>query len=332
MTLGVCQCQCPQFVFGDKCTLGENDTSINIDTGAIPTRQANVTLKINITYVDAFNNMSSAQSLVFINTLEDQLDTLCRQAFPQAYETVKVKKLSSGSVVADSVAVYNYPNNDSQIQFINTQLEGVLTIILNDTSNLVKISQAFGNKSVQLNGVTFQVPPIANISDLEPYVNCEYANYTAEIINGQWQCVGACKTNPDYCNQHGQCHNHIYDGPFCDCYQNNLEQYYGPRCELFRRGPGFYGALFGSLAGALLLLIIIAVIIAIIVRNRKRDSYDNRPFDFEEEFFDFTKKGEHNSGVAGSYTSKGFMPQLQNVDTGLPVRTKRPELFNIKPS
>ncbi|XP_029946994.1 mucin-3B-like [Salarias fasciatus] len=313
VTLGACQCQCQEFVFGDECVLGVNDTSIIIDTGAIPTRQANVTLIINVTYVDAFNNMSSAESLEFIAKLEEQLGTLCKQADPQTYETVKVKKLLPGSVVADSVAVYKYPNNDSHIQFINTQLEEVLTVILNDTANLIKISQAFGNESIQLNQVTFQAPPIANISNLEPYVNCEFANYTAEIINSQWQCVGPCKTIPDYCNRHGDCHNHIDDGPICDCYQNNFEQYYGPRCELFRRGPGFYGALFGSLAGALLLLIIIIVIIVIIVKRRykniwRSDSYDKQLFDFEEDFFDFTNKGEPNYGVAGSYSSKGFRP------------------------
>lgn len=45
-----------------------------------------------------------------------------------------------------------------------------------------------------------------------------------------------------------------------------LEQFYGPQCDLFRYGPGFYGALFASLAGALLLLIII--VIAVVVKKR----------------------------------------------------------------
>lgn len=47
------------------------------------------------------------------------------------------------------------------------------------------------------------------------------------------------------------------------CFKSSLEQFYGPQCDLFRYGPGFYGALFASLAGALLLLIII--VIAVIV-------------------------------------------------------------------
>lgn len=64
-----------------------------------------------------------------------------------------------GSVVAESVAEYIYANNETQIQFVNTQLDGVVTDNLNDTSNLNKISQAF-NASVQLNEVTFQPPEI----------------------------------------------------------------------------------------------------------------------------------------------------------------------------
>lgn len=65
-----------------------------------------------------------------------------------------------GSVVAESVAEYIYPNNETQIQFVNTQLDEVLTDILNDTSNLNKIAQAFNTPNVQLNGLTFQPPEI----------------------------------------------------------------------------------------------------------------------------------------------------------------------------
>lgn len=62
-----------------------------------------------------------------------------------------------GSVIAESIAEYEYENNETQIQFINTELQSVLTDILNDTSNLNTIAQAFGpNVSAQLNEVTFQ--------------------------------------------------------------------------------------------------------------------------------------------------------------------------------
>ncbi|XP_035517639.1 mucin-3B [Morone saxatilis] len=305
------------------------------NTGAIPTRKVNFTLKINITFNEAFNNLKSHLSLEFIKTLKPQLEVLCKKADPQSYKTLKVIKLSPGSVVAETVAEYNYANNESQIQFVNTQLDGVLTAILNDTSNLSNISQAF-NASVLLNGITFPLPEITNIKDLEPFVNCtQFANYTAEIGNGQWQCVGPCKTNPDYCNQHGECHNNVYKGPICRCFESSLEQFYGPQCDLFRRGPGFYGALFGSLAAALLLLIII--IIAVIVKKRhmgvwkRSNSYNRRLSAFEEDFFDFSDTGDHNLGFAGTYTSEGFRPHLQNVDTRMQVTTKRPEVSNVNP-
>ncbi|KAF1391852.1 hypothetical protein PFLUV_G00046360 [Perca fluviatilis] len=309
VTLGRCHCQCQDFVFGDVCTFGKNDTPVHIDTGAIPTRKANITLTIQITFQPAFNNLSSPQSLKFIEKLERELEGLCKEADPETFKKVQVIKLSSGSVVAESVAEYIYPNNETQIQFVNTQLDGVLFNILNDTSNLKNISQAFNNSAVQLNGFTFQLPEITNITDLKPFVNCsQFANYTAEISNGQWQCTGPCKTNPDYCHQHGECHNNIYKGPTCRCFESSLEQFYGPQCDLFRRGPGFYGALFGSLAAALLLLIII--VIAVIVKKRhmsiwrRSNSYNRRLSAFEEDFFDFSDTGDHNLGFAGTYTSK----------------------------
>lgn len=118
-----------------------------------------------------------------------QLQALCKEADPHNFKKVQVIKLSyvfyltlliylnclksedcfplfilvifflscrNGSVVAESVAEYNYPNNETQIQFLNTQLDAVLTDILNDTSNLNKVSQAFNNSSVTLYDVTFQ--------------------------------------------------------------------------------------------------------------------------------------------------------------------------------
>ncbi|XP_040889450.1 mucin-3B [Toxotes jaculatrix] len=306
-TLGRCHCHCQEFVFGESCSFGENDTSAHIDTGAIPTRKANITLAIKMIFQPAFHNLSSPLALEFIHTLELQLKALCKEADPQTFKKVQVINLSNGSVVAESVAEYSYPNNETQIQFINTQLDRVLTNILNDTRNLNKISQAFNNSSVNLSGLNFQPPAVINITDLMPYVNCtQFANYTAEISNGQWQCVGPCKTNPDYCHQHGQCLNDIHKGPTCRCYESSLEQFYGPQCDLFRWGPGFYGALFGSLAAALLLLIII--VFAVIVKKKYMDvwkrnsSYNRRLSAFEEDFFDFSDTG-HNK------TSRGFEHQ-----------------------
>lgn len=65
-----------------------------------------------------------------------------------------------GSVVAESVAEYIYTNNETKIQFVNNQLVGVLNAILNNTRNLIKISQAFHNANVQLNAVNFNPPVI----------------------------------------------------------------------------------------------------------------------------------------------------------------------------
>ncbi|XP_051804631.1 mucin-3B [Acanthochromis polyacanthus] len=289
-------CQCQEPYSGEHCSIHDNETSPNLDTENVPTREANFTLEFDLIYQDAFNNLSSPESLQFIKTFEAELNGMCKEAFPQGYQGLQVIKLSNGSIVADTLAVYSYPNNETEIQFLNTQLDAVLTDILNDTSNLAKISQAF-NVSVQLNEVVFQPPPIANITEMRPFVNCSgFANFTAKVINGQWQCVGPCQTNPDYCNQHGKCQNDVLRGPVCTCYQNSLEQYYGPQCDLFRRGPGFYGALFGSLAGALLLVTIISVVFFLVKKRRTGSwklSKSNRrlsAFDDYNDFFDFSNR------------------------------------------
>ncbi|XP_069391547.1 mucin-3A isoform X2 [Paralichthys olivaceus] len=265
-----------------------------------------------------------------------QLQALCKEAEPQSFREVQIIKLTNGSVVAASVAEYSYLNNETQIQFINNELHGVLTDILNTTSNLDKISQAFNNSSVTLDQITFPPPEINNITNLEPYVNCSgFANYTAIVTNGRWQCVGHCKTNPNYCNQHGECLNDIRKGPICRCFESSLHQYYGPQCEFYRRGPGFYGALFGSLAGVLLLLIVI--VIAIYAKKKytgvwkRSNSFNRRLPAFEEDFFDFTDSAYHNLGMKDPYLSEAFRPHLGNVDNQLQVKTGHPDLLDINP-
>lgn len=61
-----------------------------------------------------------------------------------------------GSIVAESIAEYTYPNNASQIDFLNNELEPTLWNILNNTDNLMNISQAFENVRIQITNITFQ--------------------------------------------------------------------------------------------------------------------------------------------------------------------------------
>ncbi|XP_075997469.1 mucin-3A [Genypterus blacodes] len=310
----------PVTTFGTQTTAGQKiETTLSTEkttehTGSIPRGKANVTLEIfGKDYSDDLKNITSPQSQAFITTLIKELEVLCREADPKNFQGVEVIKLLNGSVIALSIAEYEYENNEIQIQFVNTKLQSVLTDILSNKSNLNTIAQAFGpNVSAQLNNVTLQPNEIKNIKDLEPFVNCsQYANYTAQIINGKWQCIGPCKTNPNYCHQHGECFNEIYKGPICKCYESSLEQYYGPQCELFHHGPGFYGAIFGSLAAVALLLFAIAVTVFFAKRRhvgiwKTKNPYSRRLSAFDEDFFDFTDTGlpgglsaDHNLGLPG---------------------------------
>ncbi|XP_029990859.1 cell wall protein DAN4-like [Sphaeramia orbicularis] len=229
---------CPEFIYGNECIYGVNDTSVNIDTGTLPSRKVNVTLKIDITFDIAFDNLNSPEAITFINALLSELEPLCFEADPSTFKKVKVVKLSSGSVIADTEVEYIYPNNQTQINFVNDHLDGVLTGILNDTTNLKKIASAVNATSAQLNNVTFQAPNITNITQLEPFINCSnFVDYTPELSNGQWECVGPCKTHPNYCNRHGDCYNNIYKGPICKCYNTTLGRYYGSRCEHYEAKP-----------------------------------------------------------------------------------------------
>ncbi len=54
-----------------------------------------------------------------------------------------------GSVIAESIAVYNYPNNNSQIMFLNNDLGPTLEKIFNDSDSFKDLSIALSNVSIQ---------------------------------------------------------------------------------------------------------------------------------------------------------------------------------------
>ncbi|XP_008317874.1 mucin-3B [Cynoglossus semilaevis] len=310
-----CRCKCHDDIFGNTCIFGVNDTVPAVDMGKIPQRRANLTLKVDMLYSPQYEDLNSTLSVKFITTLEPLLTSLCKEADRENFLKVKVVRLSEGSIVADSAAVYSYPNNDSEIQFINNQLDTVLTTILTNTTNLETISQAFNTSNVTVDAITFEPPKISNISDLQAFINCsEYANYTAEVIDGQWRCSGPCRINPEYCNRHGECFNHIYNGPICSCFKNSLEEYYGPTCEHYRKRPGFYGAVFGSITAAI--LIVILVITAVFVTKKYRgiwirtDSLNKNLDTFEEDFFDFSY-----TGLEDTERPETLSPHLESVNT-----------------
>lgn len=67
-----------------------------------------------------------------------------------------------GSIIVKSIAQYNYPNNQSQIEFLNKDLELSLTKLFNDSDLLNRLSEALGNVSVQDPEVLMQPAEIAS--------------------------------------------------------------------------------------------------------------------------------------------------------------------------
>ncbi len=67
-----------------------------------------------------------------------------------------------GSVIAESIAVYNYPNNNSQIMFLNNDLGPTLEKIFNDSDSLKNLSLALGNVSIQDAQITMEPVKISS--------------------------------------------------------------------------------------------------------------------------------------------------------------------------
>ncbi|XP_051531637.1 mucin-4 isoform X3 [Myxocyprinus asiaticus] len=278
----------------------EIESSPSITAGSIPTRKANISLRIMMDYISDYDNLNSPNSKNLIAILRHELSILCKRADAQNFKDVHILRLKPGSVIADSIAEYNYPNNNSQIQFLNQDLGTTLENIFNDSNSLGNLSAALGNVLIQYTTIAMQRVEIANISDLQPFVRCsvDFANFTEEIENGSWICAGPCKKIPNYCNQHGQCFNEK-NATLCQCDRSYFEEFYGSQCELYRRGAGFYAILFGSLAAFVLLLIVLAVMIVVLYRGKSncRMSSIRKISLFDDDFFDFTSRGFNNKYV-----------------------------------
>lgn len=67
-----------------------------------------------------------------------------------------------GSIIIKGIAQYNYPNNQSQIDFLNKDLEPSLKWLFNHSDLFKNLSEALGNVSVQDTEVVMQTAEIAS--------------------------------------------------------------------------------------------------------------------------------------------------------------------------
>ncbi|XP_056591139.1 mucin-12 isoform X2 [Triplophysa dalaica] len=273
-------------------------------------------------YLQDYEDLNSQKSKNLIAILKREISDLCRRADSQNFKGVNILKLKKGSVMAESIAEYSYPNNNSQMIFLNQELGPALERIFNDSNSLGNLSVALGNVSIQNTEIIMQAVEISNISDLQSFVRCsvDFANFTKVIVNGKWVCVGPCQTNVNFCSEHGKCFNEI-NGPNCQCDRSNFEEFYGSQCELYRRRAGFYGVLFGSLAAFVLLLIVVIVIFVVLYRGRRTSSKRKLSSIFGDVFFDFTARGDNynlhkNVSLSEETVSGIYRPYQENA----PVR------------
>ncbi|XP_076877276.1 mucin-3A [Brachyhypopomus gauderio] len=298
MTTQLCTCKCSLFTYGHSCNFAVNTTTVTWSEGR-PTRKANISLRIMKDYILDFQNLNSQASKQLIAILTHELSVICKRADPQNFRDVNIITLINGSIIVKSSARYNYPNNQSQIDFLNNDLELVLNIFLYNFDLLKNLREALGNASIQDIEVTMTKPEIANVSDIKPFINCsmDFANFTLKLEEDAWECEAPCKMNPNYCHHHGDCLN-FKTGPVCQCYESYLQVYSGARCELYHRGAGFYAALFGSLGGAFLLLIISITVIFVMRRNHGgkwtvSSNSDSKRFSiFDDDTFNFSDRGQ----------------------------------------
>ncbi|CAJ0916177.1 unnamed protein product [Ranitomeya imitator] len=256
-----------------------------------PTRHISVEITINATFDISLTDPSSPQYL----TLFAQLSLAFKRAAPKYFSKVVIHGFRNGSIIVNSTAIYNYPNNQTGITFLNKDLE--LAVNNSLKQSLPGLAQEL-NTSVSISKIDPQSPAITNVGQMMPYVNCSlaYAGYIVTCNDQNCYCSGPCFNNPAYCNYNGECFN-AKNGSICQCYKSHFYQFQGEQCELYVRTSGFYGLIFGLIGGILLLLIV--VIFAVYALRKKRmfslfkERRDSRMwFTYDEERTNFQHTGK----------------------------------------
>ncbi|XP_051895312.1 mucin-17 [Pristis pectinata] len=345
-----CVCQCPSVTYGSLCQYGYNHT-IAIPNPRTPKRIVTLTLWLNGTWNKTLEDPSGVEYGIFLQKLIKELTPLYKKASPENFYKVTITELRKGSIIAKSNGLYNYTNNQTEINYLNKHLAKSLLVIFNNTATLKNLSDQLGVGNMAITHVDTPVPLVKSIRDLNFTCEIHFHDYTASCSNGNYcVCEGPCKRYLDFCHRRGKCFNQV-NGPTCECFHNTFYQYMGKNCEMSIRSSGFYGVLFGVLAGALLLLIVIITVIVYCRRNRNRHLDPGTPrkwYSIDEEYFRFpqtdiiTGTSAPNTGKVlgrrrGRYSldknppfndfgSGVWRPNLDKVDTEAEIRAKRPKV------
>ncbi|GCB77491.1 hypothetical protein scyTo_0020580, partial [Scyliorhinus torazame] len=352
-----CVCHCPPFTFGEHCQNGDNNTHALLSPNT-PQREVSLSFWINKTWDKMLENTTSAAYKNLTGSLTSLLTPLYKKASPRHFHKVVINELREGSIVANSSGLYNYSNNQAEINYLNNDLTTTLLSIVNTSERLKNLTESVGN-TVTLTRVYAPVPPIKNITELNITCALSFDKYRANCSNGNHCiCEGPCKRNLGICSHNGQCFNQA-GGSVCECYPQTFYQYTGTYCETFIRNSRFYGVLFGVLAAGLLLLIVIIIAIIFCCRRKRSWRTDHRDsvkwYSIDEEYFRFPQTdltavtptlnaGKPLGRRRGKYSLDEHLtfeddfgpgvwrPNLDKVDTGAEIRAKRPELVVPSPN
>ncbi|XP_068098834.1 mucin-17-like [Hyperolius riggenbachi] len=350
---GVCSCTCTRYYIGNGCQYGKNQTSATLDKVHAPKREVYAQITIHKDFIDALQDPSSTEYGSLVNILLTILIPAFQAVAPQYFVDVVITGFSQGSIIVNSTVTYGYPNNQTGIDFINSDLE---TAVNNSLVNTIPKLSVAVNSTVSIRGITITPPTVMNVEELKPYVTCalSYEGYEVACNNQTCYCIGPCYINPGYCNYNGICYNAV-NGSICQCYKSEFYQYSGKQCEIYEQSAGYYGLIFGIIGGVLLLLIVLIFVVIVYRRKRmftwiaqRRESKTWFTYDEERSNFHYTnmdavarahmetlspRTGRYNvqENPYEEFSSETYQPKLEKVDTCQTFKIKRPDVVGHNP-
>ncbi|XP_007896060.2 mucin-3A [Callorhinchus milii] len=334
-------------MYGSQCENGRNE-SCTVFHSDPPERNVTLVLRIHSEWDDNLNQNSS-QYISLTQLLVQILTPFYRAVAPQYFVAVVITSLRRGSILAEATGVYQYANNQTQIDYLNQKLPVALMNFINTTEILSNLSRNVSS-TVTLDDISIPSPIINRTAQLNLSCVVPFRNYTINCSDREsCICEGTCKRIPGFCSWNGECFNQV-NGSICSCYHKPFHKFTGTHCETPVKTIGLYTVLGAVLAACLLLVIIIIIIIIVYRRQRTRYPEKGDPlrwFSIEEEYFSFPqtdlnkvistpsisplgRTGKYNLdtklNVEKDFTPGIWRPNLEKVDTSVQIRAKRPEL------
>ncbi|OCT90540.1 hypothetical protein XELAEV_18019155mg [Xenopus laevis] len=338
------KCVCQKLFFGSLCEFIQDRVEMR--------NVVNTTAKMNVTITNKnlseIKPINSTEYEAFEDKFKEKIKEACGHI--KEYKDVKITQVKAGSIIVDydlilEITYWENINVEAQNENLTQNINEAMKKINNYNSNCSdKENMCFSGSTMIQRAIILSKEELCR-NEISPGFS---KFYTAKIIDDKVVCLSDCDLNSDryYDCNFGTCQIQNETGPHCLCPNTDTYLYASEKCD----GQMLKSAVYGSVGAAIAVLgVIIASVGFLLYRSKKNNKLKPFAKDQEDKWYEEDNDNEWSSqsgfstinrGAAngeadntnGSYPSSNngsFRAALQNVDTTVRVKIRRPIITNM---